>query len=193
MHASDTAELERSAALAGLAPHAARLAPAPDGPGLGGQRGRGQSVAGTGPRRRSRGAPASASTRGPAAVICRAPHPPARAVALRSRCLWLPRRALDPHAERCPHPPGMWRLLAPAPWRPCARRAALELAKTRPAGLSAPRSRHGAVARRHLAGPHKGAQVQQRTILFIDESEFYPLPSIVRTDAPVGQPPMLRE
>jgi transposase len=30
-------------------------------------------------------------------------------------------------------------------------------------------------------------------MLFIDESGFYPLPRVVRTDAPVGQTPILRE
>ena len=30
-------------------------------------------------------------------------------------------------------------------------------------------------------------------MLFIDESGFYPLPSVVRTYAPVGQTPILRE
>jgi transposase len=32
----------------------------------------------------------------------------------------------------------------------------------------------------------------QQTILFVDESGFYPLPSVVRTYAPVGQTPILR-
>jgi transposase len=49
------------------------------------------------------------------------------------------------------------------------------------------------VARRDLAGPQKGAQAQQQTIFFIDESGFYPLPSVVRTYAPVGQTPILRD
>jgi transposase len=49
------------------------------------------------------------------------------------------------------------------------------------------------VAGRHLGGHQKGAQVQQQTILFIDESGFYPLPSVVRTYAPVGQTPILKE
>jgi transposase len=44
-----------------------------------------------------------------------------------------------------------------------------------------------------MAGHQKGAQVQQQTILFVDESGFYPLPSVVRTYAPIGQTPMLRE
>jgi transposase len=35
--------------------------------------------------------------------------------------------------------------------------------------------------------------VQQQTLLFIDESGFYPLPSVVRTYAPIGQTPILRE
>jgi transposase len=69
----------------------------------------------------------------------------------------------------------------------------LEPAKTRPACSAAQRSRYCAVARRDLAGHQKGAQTQQQTILFLDESGFYPLPSVVRTYAPVGQTPILRE
>ena len=49
------------------------------------------------------------------------------------------------------------------------------------------------MARRHLAGHQQGAQAQEQTIFFIDESGFYPLPSVVRTYAPVGQTPILRE
>jgi transposase len=44
-----------------------------------------------------------------------------------------------------------------------------------------------------VARHQKGAQAQQQTLLFIDESGFYPLPSVVRTYAPVGQTPILRE
>jgi transposase len=49
------------------------------------------------------------------------------------------------------------------------------------------------VARRHLAGHQQGAQLAHQTILFLDESGFYPLPSVVRTYAPVGQTPILRD
>jgi transposase len=49
------------------------------------------------------------------------------------------------------------------------------------------------VARGDLARHQKGAEAQQQTLLFIDESGFYPLPSVVRTYAPVGQTPVLRE
>jgi transposase len=44
-----------------------------------------------------------------------------------------------------------------------------------------------------VARDQKGAAAQQQTILFLDESGFYPLPSVVRTDAPMGQTPILRE
>jgi transposase len=44
-----------------------------------------------------------------------------------------------------------------------------------------------------VARDQKGAAAQQQTILFIDESGFYPLPSVARTYAPVGQTPILRE
>jgi transposase len=44
-----------------------------------------------------------------------------------------------------------------------------------------------------VACHQKGAQARQQTILFIDESGFYPLPGVVRTYAPVGQPSILQE
>ena len=44
-----------------------------------------------------------------------------------------------------------------------------------------------------MACDQKGAEVQQQTLFFLDESGFYPLPSVVRTYAPVGQTPLLRE
>jgi transposase len=44
-----------------------------------------------------------------------------------------------------------------------------------------------------VARDQKGAEAQQQTVLFLDESGFYPLPSVVRTYAPVGQTPILRE
>jgi transposase len=44
-----------------------------------------------------------------------------------------------------------------------------------------------------VAHDQKGAKAQQQTILFIDESGFYPLPSVARTYAPVGRTPIQRE
>ncbi|HEX2242979.1 MAG TPA: IS630 family transposase [Gammaproteobacteria bacterium] len=44
-----------------------------------------------------------------------------------------------------------------------------------------------------MAGYQKGAQTQGQRLFFIDESGFYPLPSVVRTYAPVGHTPILKE
>ena len=43
-----------------------------------------------------------------------------------------------------------------------------------------------------MARPSSKAQVEQRTILFVDEAGFYPLPFVARTYAPCGQTPVLR-
>jgi transposase len=44
-----------------------------------------------------------------------------------------------------------------------------------------------------VAGPQKGAEAHKQSLFFIDESGFYPLPSVVRTYAPVGHTPILKE
>jgi transposase len=44
-----------------------------------------------------------------------------------------------------------------------------------------------------VARHQKGAQAQQQRIFFVDESGFYPLPSVVRTYAPGGHTPIVRE
>jgi transposase len=44
-----------------------------------------------------------------------------------------------------------------------------------------------------VARDQKGAQAQQQSIFFMDESGFYPLPSVVRTSAPRGHTPVLQE
>jgi transposase len=44
-----------------------------------------------------------------------------------------------------------------------------------------------------VAREQTGAAAQQQTIRCIDEAGFYPLPSVVRTYAPMGQTPILRE
>jgi transposase len=44
-----------------------------------------------------------------------------------------------------------------------------------------------------VAAAEKGAVEEGRTILFVDQSGFYLLPCVVRTCAPVGRTPVLRE
>ena len=43
-----------------------------------------------------------------------------------------------------------------------------------------------------MAGDQQGAEAPQQTIFFVDASGCSPLPSVVRTYAPVGQTPILR-
>src|SRR5215218_951659 len=42
-----------------------------------------------------------------------------------------------------------------------------------------------------MAGASSKAQEEGRTIVWVDESAFYPLPAVVRTWAPRGQTPVL--
>ena len=44
-----------------------------------------------------------------------------------------------------------------------------------------------------MAAAEKGALEESRSTLFVDQSGFYLLPCVVRTYAPVGQTPVLRE
>jgi hypothetical protein len=44
-----------------------------------------------------------------------------------------------------------------------------------------------------MAAPEKRALKEGRTIVFADQSGFYLLPAVVRTYAPVGQTPILKE
>lgn len=48
------------------------------------------------------------------------------------------------------------------------------------------------MAARALAGAQKGALAEGRTIVFVDQSGFRLLPSVVRTYAPKGQTPLIR-
>src|SRR5262245_1979745 len=77
MYEPYTSHLERSSTAPGLAPQTERVVAAADRRSAGGQRGRRPSVDDTGPRSRPRGAPAPASTRSPAAAVCRATCLPA--------------------------------------------------------------------------------------------------------------------
>jgi hypothetical protein len=69
----------------------------------------------------------------------------------------------------------------------------LEPATAHAARSPARRSGHGARAPSHVACHQPGAQAQQPQIFFRDEAGFYPWPSVVRTDAPTGQTPVLRD
>jgi transposase len=69
----------------------------------------------------------------------------------------------------------------------------VEPPKARAPGSPTARSSHDPLAGRDLACDPQGAQAQGQHTFFIDESGFSPLPRVVRTNAPVGQTPVLRE
>lgn len=66
-------------------------------------------------------------------------------------------------------------------------------AETRSAGQPARRVGHRRLERESLAGVEKGALEEGRTILFADQPGFYMLPAVVRSYAPVGWTPVLKE
>jgi transposase len=69
----------------------------------------------------------------------------------------------------------------------------LSLQKACPPGRSARRGSHRTLERGSLARGEKGALMEDRTIVFCDESGFYLLPMVVRTYAPVGETPILHK
>ena len=60
-------------------------------------------------------------------------------------------------------------------------------------GESAGRGGHRTLEREEVAFPQKRALKEGRTIVFADQSGFYLLPMVVRTYAPVGKTPILKE
>ena len=99
---------------------------------------------------------------------------------------------MDPRPDGRRDSTHLWRLVPPVSGRPRVPGAPVESATTGPPRPPVRRRGDGPVARRDLARPQQGADTQQ-TILLIDESGFYPVPRVVRTDAPSGQTPLLRE
>jgi transposase len=141
----------------------------------------------------SRGTPASSSPGCSPALVRRATGPLACPLAPRPRGLRVPGGALDARPDRRRDSGGVWRFLPSCARRPLVPRDPLESPKAGPAGAPARRGCDYPVARGDLASHQKGAQAQGQHLFFIDESGFYPLPSVVRTYAPIGQTPILRE
>jgi hypothetical protein len=64
---------------------------------------------------------------------------------------------------------------------------------SRRANLSATKRQSNAEKKRGGLPSKKGAHREGRTIVFADRSGFYLLPAVVRTYAPVGKTPVLKE
>src|SRR5215207_9549207 len=67
------------------------------------------------------------------------------------------------------------------------------VAEASSASQPARRTDHRTLEERTLARIEKGALKEGRTIVFCDQSGFYLLPMVVRTYAPVGKTPILKE
>ena len=86
------------------------------------------------------------------------------------------------------------RCLPPRTRKPfAAQEVEVEFAEARASSESAGRRSDRTLERGALAFSEKGAIEEGRTILFVDQSGFYLLPTVVRTYAPIGQTPILRE
>jgi transposase len=88
---------------------------------------------------------------------------------------------------------GVRHRLQPASCQPPAQRDGLERATAPAPRPSAQRAENRPLAQPTLAGAKSKAKRLGQSIFFVDESGFYPLPAVVRTYAPRGQTPILRE
>src|SRR5215210_4171524 len=90
-------------------------------------------------------------------------------------------------------PKGVWGQLPPGACESGGEGARTLLAKTTAQGSAAQRGGHRQLETKEMAIPQKGALKEGRTIVFCDQSGFYLLPTVVRTYAPMGETPILRE
>ena len=91
------------------------------------------------------------------------------------------------------HPARVRGEVPPGTRQPNSQGPGVDPPKTDPACQATQGSRNPTLAGRTLAGIEKKAAEEGRTIVFIDESGVYLLPIIVRTYAPCGQTPILKE
>lgn len=101
--------------------------------------------------------------------------------------------SVDRGTHRPGHPAGLRGVVPPLPCGAHPACLRMEPAKAGAAGSPAERGSDPPLARRALARGKKGAEEEGRSIVFVDESGFYLLPSVVRTFAPRGKTPVLRE
>jgi hypothetical protein len=90
-------------------------------------------------------------------------------------------------------PKGVWSQPPSCSRQPFAQSFEAELAKTAAPGESQGRGGHRALERGEVAFSQKGALKEGRTIVFCDQSGFHLLPMVVRSYAPVGKTPVLKE
>lgn len=106
--------------------------------------------------------------------------------------LWLSGRTVDDKAGGSGDREGVWRSLSSRPRQSPPAVGGLEPPAAHPTSHPARRRSCSQVAGGALARPQKGAEEEGRTVVWVDESGFYLLPSRIRTYAPRKQTPILR-
>ena len=152
-----------------------------------------QPVDQSGQRRRRSSAQRSSETRCTTAFEHRRAPTDPRLVGARRRKLWIPGRFMDLSSGSQGHRAGVWCEIPSGTCKPHSQRTELDTPEAHSTSQAASRSGDPALERRTLAGVEKKAAEEGRTIVFIDESGVYLLPIVVRTYAPCGRTPILKE
>ena len=121
------------------------------------------------------------------------PQENSRAFGARRRKLWFSWRTMDLFTSSPSDPARVWYQVPPSTCQPYSQRLGLDAPEADPARQAAQGSRNPTLEGRTLARVEKKAAKEGRTIIFVDESGVYLLPIVVRTYAPCGQTPILRE
>jgi DDE superfamily endonuclease/Homeodomain-like domain len=134
-----------------------------------------------------------ASTRSDTPPERRSARQSTRAFGTRSPGSRLSGRSVDVRESGYSDPKGVWSQLSSGSCESFAQSLETQPAKTAAPSESEGRASHRALETEALATAQKRALKEGRTIVFADQSGFYLLPMVVRTYAPVGETPILKE
>src|SRR5215217_3698417 len=186
--------LARGKALESLRTQTRRMVSAADSRGPGREQGSGEPVDEAGsPGRRSSGSKAPTRPWSIAAPERGAADETARASGAGSRGSRLSRRGVDLREGGYSDPKGVWSELPSGSRESFAQSFEAQPAETAASSEPARRGGHRALEGKEVAFPQKRALKEGRTVVFCDQSGFYLLPAVVRTYAPVGKTPVLKE
>src|SRR5215211_6169645 len=189
--------LARGKAFESLGTQTRRMVSAADSRGPGREQGSGEPVDEAGSRgRRSSGPKAPTRPWSIAAPERGAADETARASGAGSRGSRLSGRSVDVRESGYSDPKRVRGQLPPGSRESFSQSLEAEPAEATAPGESEGRGGHRALERTEMAFPQKRekrALKEGRTIVFADQSGFYLLPMVVRTYAPVGKTPILKE
>src|SRR4051812_39405841 len=185
--------LARRKAFESLGTQTRRMVPAADSRGPGREQRSGKPVDEAGTPGRGGGAKAPTCSRSATAPERGAARRSARASGAGSRGARFPGRGMDVCEGSRSDQKRVWGQLSSGTCESFAQSLEAKLAETTTPGEPAQRGGHRTLERTEVAFPEKKALKESRTIVFCDQSGFYLLPAVVRTYAPVGKTPVLKE